>query len=171
MKINKIVVLLLITGLAGCSSLKKQMFYSAAFSGIVGGVAGSMLSPNKESRKMNAVVWGAAGAAGGAVLGKVFWEDAPENKPLKPMLDEPKASLPLPKIELSQLSPIVSGDIKASPVKQYDVPTEPLPDGLKEYVKKQTLIEHRTEKKVIKQDGKTYVFPEGQKFYELFIEN
>ena len=74
--------------MSSCSSLKKTLVYSGAAGALTGGVAGSALSPNKESRQANALIWGLVGAGVAAGAGYLLYKEDPRNYKLKNMLGE-----------------------------------------------------------------------------------
>ena len=54
---------ILLLSLLSCSTLKKSITYSALTGAVAGGSSGYVLSPDKESRSANSLVFGLVGAA------------------------------------------------------------------------------------------------------------
>lgn len=156
--LNALILSFFLLYLTSCSSLNKSMLYSSLGAATLGGFAGSALSPNKESRMSNAVLFGSIGAVGGALLGRYFFNENPENQKMPSMiLDEPNEDSRhlelIPKGSAGNLSPIT---INATPIKKYDLPLAPMPEELKAKAKKQYAIEYLVEGKVIEQGNSSF---------------
>ncbi len=159
-----ILILLILAILTSCSSLRKSMMYGGISGGVLGGTAGNMLSPNKESVSPNMVIWGGLGALIGAGLGYFFWKDDPENKELPSML-----------IPMSTKNNVSNDDFEKALVlpsssKKYRVEKGPVPEYLKGKVNDPYVIEHvipeRTEKLI---NGKSITI-ESHKAWEVTFE-
>ena len=139
--------------LSSCSSLNKTLVYSGAAGALTGGVAGSALSPNKESRQANALIWGLVGAGVAAGAGYLLYNEDPRNYKLKNMLrDNVDKSI---EIDMGALQ------INAWPEKKeaYKVPVVNLPKELKGKVGSQWVIKHQSKERYINQGKKTYYIP------------
>ena len=151
----RVVVLLLF--LSGCTTLRRQQIYAGLAGAFIGGTIGNLVgkdaSPNKDSVGLNQTIGTASGmavgAAAGAALGTYFWNESPENKPLKNMILEkeiptadipqeeffrplrPKAGVVYPLKEEPVPSALKDKINKVGRVKIYEVPEfiEKLPDG------------------------------------------
>jgi len=144
--------------LLSCSTLNKTMIYSAIGVGTIAAFAGAGLSPNKESRMTNAVVFGSLGAAGGAMLGKFFFNENPENQKMPSMIIEDKKEFTknlefIPSGTMGITTPIT---INATPVKKYELPSAPMPEELKGMAKKQYAIEYQLDGKIIQQGNSSF---------------
>ena len=158
MKLIKLLILTTLFILSSCSSLNKSMIYPALGAGTLSAFAGAALSPNKESRNMNALVFGISGAIGGALLGRFFYNENPENKPLPSMIlpkthQETNSIDFIPSTNSPIESPIV---INTTPIKKYNLPEAPIPEELKAFAKKQYAIEYQVEGKVIEKGNSSY---------------
>lgn len=160
----------------GCSTMNRSMTYGGIVGGVAGGFLGGSLgktfSPDKKSEAGNTLLWGGFGTAigglGGAYLGKYFYGEDPDNKPLKQMIiDEKKEEIDNVNLETSGLEKLLK-DSKVA--KQYNVPIENLPAHLKNRVCKPRLIEYEIpERQELNESGNPVYIDEG-KAYELYCE-
>ena len=75
----KIILIILISTniFLGCSSIpRKRFLIGGTLGGITGATAGTLLSPNSESRGLNALVFGLVGIVAGGVLGLLIHDDS-----------------------------------------------------------------------------------------------
>lgn len=156
---KNLILLISICSLAGCSSLKKSLAYGGLVGGVLGGFAGAELSPNKESKMANALVFGTTGIVAGAALAYYFRADDPDNREMDQMILEDKK-------ELSHFNEAKNEKIKVIPAKttnEIKVVGDLVPEELREVVKKQVIREHILPQRVEKgADGKTFVYPESK---------
>lgn len=147
-----------------CSSLKKTLVYSALSGGAVGAIAGKSLSPNKESERGNAAIFGAAGAVVSAVTAYFLYQEDPENKELKQMILNDKRE---EVVEIINSGGDFSGGVylNVNPVKKYVVPTQKnLPPEVRRFVGKKIVIEHIVPEKYVKLKDKSVYIPEFKTF-------
>ena len=78
--VHKFLIALLGASLvSGCASMpRKRFLIGGAIGGAGGATAGALLSPNAESRGLNALVFGLVGTVAGAVIGLLIRDDAEE---------------------------------------------------------------------------------------------
>ena len=138
-----------------CSTLKRTLTYSALGGAVVGGSLGAALSPSKNDRKANAVVFGFVGAAGAAIVGYSLYKDDPRNYKLKNMLMPPSDTASNVELNLGPLKI----DAKLTQNEVYEVPLKELPEKLKGKVNKQYLIQYESKERYIKNGAKTYFVP------------
>ena len=141
-----------------CSSLRGSLTVGSIIGGTLGAMSGVVFSPNKESRNGNALIFGAAGAAGGALLSHYLYTNDPENRDLKQMMipnDPLKKNSEVPLFDFSPELKNIKPELSFKPVKKYEVPIEKLPESLQGKVKKQYLLEYESEAKTIQYQGKT----------------
>lgn len=151
---NKLILAVLILSLTGCSTLKRTLVYSSIIGGLAGSATGVVLSPNKESRRGNALLFGAVGAVASGLIGYALYKDDPRNYELKHMLmDDKKKKLD---IDLGGLN--IDASLKAQDI--YKVPVKELPEELKGKVNKQYLIKYKSKERVINRGKKTYYIPD-----------
>jgi hypothetical protein len=137
-------------------------------------MSGAVFSPNKESIKGNALVFGAIGAGAGALLAHYFYTNDPENRDLAQMMIPELA--PTTKKEETGLFDFhpelknIHPELNFKPVKKYEVPIEKLPENLIGKVKKQYLLEYESEPQTIQYEGKT-INIESFKAFEHVYEN
>ena len=106
---------------SACSTTgRKRILIGAGIGGAVGAVGGNVLSPNDESRGVNALVFGLAGALVGGILGSIT-DSKPESASNVPTLKErdlgvttpgmqeylAPANQPLPQFVKDRLEPVV----------------------------------------------------------------
>lgn len=152
-------ILILSMSLSSCSSLKKTLIYSAMAGGATGATAGTVLSPNKESRGANAAVFGLIGAGAAALAGYALYKDDPRNYKLDNMLMDDKK---VQHIDPNQFE-IGLGNLKidANLTKEeaYKVPVKELPEKLKGKVNRQYLIKYQSKERYVRKGSKTFYIP------------
>ncbi|PIP93482.1 MAG: hypothetical protein COW00_14650 [Bdellovibrio sp. CG12_big_fil_rev_8_21_14_0_65_39_13] len=162
---NKVMAILVMMTLCGCSSLKKTIIYSSLAGAMTGATAGVLLSPDRESRGANAVVFGVLGAGIAAITGYALFEDDPRNYKLKNMLRDEEKINPN-EIELGL------GDIKIDALLEkkeaYPVPVTELPDQLKGKVNQQFLIKYQSKERYVKKGNKTFYIPAFEVFEHAY---
>lgn len=152
MKISSLAILLL---LSSCSSLKKSLMSGALLGGIVGGAGGAIFSPDEGSQSKNAYMFGVLGAAAGAGLAYLLYDD-PSKPKLPMMLDEPtQVHQSIPLFDFSPELKNIRPEVNFKPVKKYEVPQEKLPMELEGKVKKQFIIEYESEARTLEIDNRT----------------
>lgn len=156
---KNLLALILCILLSACSTLKKSIIYSSLTGAMTGATAGALLSPDKDSRGANAVVFGLVGAGIAALAGYALYQDDPRNYKLQNMLMEEEKKEVLNPHQLE----IGIGDLKidANMEKQeaYEVPVKELPEKLKGKVNKQFLIKYQSKERYIKNGSKTFYIP------------
>ena len=149
--------------LSSCSSVKKTLIYSSLAGGTAGAATGLAVSPNKNSRAANALVWGLAAASAMALIGYLLYKDDPRNFKLKEMLIKSSKG---PEIDL--------GNIKIDAIfnkkEAYPVPTIKLPEKLKGKIGQQYLIKYQSIDRYHKVGNKTYYIPAFE-IYEYSIDD
>ncbi len=164
---KKLLIFTLLLSFFGCSSLKKTLVYSSLSGAMSGAAAGVLLSPNKESRGANALVFGLIGASVAALTGYTLYQDDPRNYKLKHMLKDNKPINPN-EIELGL------GDIKIDAnlekKEAYKVPVKDLPKELKGKVNKQYLIKYKSKERYVKKGNKTFYIPAFEVFEHAYDE-
>lgn len=158
-RFNLLIIVISSLILTSCSSLRGSLTIGSIIGGTLGAMSGVVFSPNKESRNGNALVFGAVGAAGGALLAHYLYTTDPENRDLKQMMipDDPlkNKSSEVPLFDFSPELKNIKPELTFKPIKKYEVPIEKLPEELKGKVKRQYLLEYETEAKTIQYQGKT----------------
>ncbi|MFZ4715508.1 MAG: hypothetical protein ACOYL6_17425 [Bacteriovoracaceae bacterium] len=156
---KKIITLLILCNIfSSCSSLRKSMTSGALVGAVIGGLAGSIFSPNTESVPGNAFMLGGLGAAAGAGLAYAFYTSDPENKEFRQMLTSDPTPKPKDEVPLFDFSPSmkeIKPDVEFKPIKKFEVPLEKLPPELQGKVKRQYLLEYETQGKTIQYEGRT----------------
>jgi len=158
---------LLLLTLLSCSTLKKSITYSALTGAIAGGASGYVLSPDKESKGANSLIFGVVGAAIMGTAGYLLYEEDPRNKKLKPMIDgfrglkENQVGIDLGGIKIE--ASLDKGDVYSSPKKA-------LPKELQGKVKDQFIIKYQSKERYINKDNKTYYVPSFE-IYEHAYES
>lgn len=160
-----LIIICLILNLSSCSTLKRTLIYSSLIGGFAGMASGVALSPNRESRKANALVFGAIGAVATGLVGYALYKDDPRNYDLKHMLLDNKQKEDID-LDLGNLK--IDANLDSSEI--YDVPIKELPEKLKNKVNKQYLIKYQSKERYIKKGSKTYYIPEFE-VYEHAYEN
>jgi len=156
--------------LSGCSTVKKSLMFGGVVGAATVGTLAVLRSPTPEDKTPNAAVFGTLGALAGATAAYLIHQDQPQNVKLKPMLPEPKGdefkqdSTEDPKEKLINLAG------KGNLEKRYSVPVEPLPNELKDKVKKQVLEKYVVPEETIYQDGATYVREKTTIYKHTFAE-
>ena len=160
-------VLLLPPLLLSCSNLRRTLIYSSMAGGIAGAATGVVISPNKKSRPVNMIVYGALGASLAALTGYRLYEDDPRNRPLSPMLDLNPG--PMGKLEIESDKLRISAAV--TPTNIYKVPVMKLPPALEGKVGKQYLIKYRSKERYIRQNGKTWYIPDFEFYQYAYGDN
>ncbi len=171
MKVTSFILILSVL-LTSCSSMKKTIIYSSLIGGVAGTTTGVMLSPNKESRGANGVIFGLLGAGITALAGYALYKDDPRNYPLQNMLmDEPKASLndSDPNIELGMGAFKIDANLNKEVT--YAVPLKDLPEELKGKVNQQFLIKYQSKERYVKKGNKTYFVPAFDIYEHAYSES
>lgn len=139
-----------------CSSLNRSMIAGAVIGSIAGSVGGAVFSPDEESRSKNAYLFGMIGAATGAGLAYIAYDD-PNKKPKTPLLlDGPiQTHQEVPLFDFSPELKHMKPEVNFKPVKKYEVPQEKLPKELEGKVKKQFIIEYEAEARTLDIDNRT----------------
>ena len=156
---NRTISLLLLITLMSCSSMKKTLIYSGLAGGMTGAAAGTLLSPDKESRGGNALIFGLLGAAVVAVTGAALYQDDPRNYKLKHMLENhsPHDEMNPNDLEIGLGQIKIDADLKKN--EAYEVPLKKLPKELEGKVNKQFLIKYQSKERYIKKGNKTFYIP------------
>ena len=151
----KIRIVIFIFLLQSCSSLKKTFIYTSASGVLAGATSGVLLSPNKEVRLVNGVVFGLAGAAVAGSVGWLLYKDDPRNFKLKNMLtgSEQREFIEL---DLGQMKINMSIDKEEA----YKIPPiRNLPSKLKGKVGRQFVIKYTSKERYLKKNNKTFYIP------------
>lgn len=150
-------LILLSALLVSCSTLKKTMVTSALIGGVVGGVGGSVFSPDKESRDKNAFLFSLVGAGIATLGGYLLHEGTNDQEVRKTMIMEPEKNKiqDVPLLDFSPELKDLKPEINIKAVKKYEVPQEQLPQELKGKVKKQYIMEYQSEPRTIQVGNKT----------------
>lgn len=154
---KSLIIVLLLS--SGCSTLKKTIVYSSLAGGMAGAAAGAALSPDKESRKGNAAIFGVVGAGVTALVSYLLHEDDPRNYKLDHMLMEPKKTEPIDPNEIELGLGPLKIDASLDKKEAYQVPVKELPDQLKGKVNKQYLIKYQSKERYVKKGAKTFYIP------------
>lgn len=139
---------------SSCASLNKSISYGSIAGAMVGGLSGSVFSPNERSRNKNIALFGAIGALAGGYLGGKIYKEDPRNKKLKPMLDMNR--------DINQVNFGLDGiniNANLNPSEKYLSPQINLPKHLEGKVKKQYLIKYKAKERYINKGNKTYYIP------------
>lgn len=158
--------------LVSCSTLKKTMISSALVGGVIGGVGGSVFSPDRESRDKNAFMFSLVGAGIGILGGYLLHEGANDQEVRKTMIMEPERNKiqDVPLLDFSPELKDIKPEINIKAVKKYEVPQEQLPAELKGKVKKQYIMEYQSEPRTI-QVGKKTIQIDSFKAWEATYED
>jgi len=117
-RLSRVGIVALATVLASCSTGSKQT-YSWAFSGAAAGAAGgALLSPNDESRGLNALVFGLTGALFGGLVGILTGGNSEKRDSTNPQISTPKqvdgsrelmlpVSTPIPDFVKARIQPVI----------------------------------------------------------------
>ena len=162
-----LVTALLLALLVSCSTLKKTITYSSLNGGMAGASAGLLLSPDKESRGVNAAIFGLIGAGIAALAGYSLYEDDPRNKKLNHMLDEKEV---LGENTLGLDLDDLKIEANLNKEEAYETPVKDLPKELKGKVKKQYVIKYQSKERYINKGNKTFYIPSFQ-IYEHSYED
>jgi hypothetical protein len=161
---SNLFILIFLLGITSCSSLKKSLVYGGLAGAAIGVAGGNALSPDPESRNPNMAVWGSLGLIIGAGLGYLFHMDDPENRELPSMI-LPSGEKPYSDDQKFNKAIIIPSDSK-----KYKVESGPLPDHLKNKVKKPYVIEHEIPERIEElKNGKTITI-EAHKAWEVSFE-
>ena len=139
--------------LSSCSTLKKSLIYSGSSGLVAGSIAGANLSPNKESRVINAVVFGLIGAGIAGGTGYLLYKDDPRNYKLNNMLISGKPEVIEFDLETIKIN------MGLNKQEAYQVPLKNLPKELKGKVSKQFIIKHKSNEQYLQKGKKTYYIP------------
>ena len=150
---KKINIVIICFFLSGCSSLKKTLIYSASSGALAGAVAGAALSPNKESRKANALVFGLVGAGVAGSIGYLLHQDDPRNYKLQNMLVEHRPQ------DLQLDLETIKINMGLNKKEAYTVPVKELPKALMGKVGRQFVIKHESKEQYLRRGEKTYFIP------------
>ena len=147
---EKLLTMLLCLSIASCSTLRKTVVYSALSGSLAGVASGAALSPNRDSRGGNMLLFGLGGAALAAGIGYALYQDDPRNYKLKHMLLGEKLDIDLGDLKIAA---------RLDQDQSYRVPLIPLPNKLKDKVSRQYLMQYHSREKFIKKGTKTYYVP------------
>ena len=152
----KVLLILVLSLLTSCSSLKRSMIAGGLIGGLAGGTGGALFSPDSGSRDKNAYVFGVLGAAVGTGLVYLF-SDQPKSKMQAPMiLDGPtQTHQEVPLFDFSPELKDIRPEVNFKPVKKYEVPLEKLPPELEGKVKKQFIIEYESDARTLEINNRT----------------
>lgn len=152
MSISALLILFLFTS---CSTLKRSMIGGSILGAGIGGAGGVTFSPDMESSNKNAYVFGLIGAAAGAGIAYLLHPQKKKAKQ-KTMIMDQDTDGPLQLFDFGEDLKAIRPEVKFNPVKKYQVPlTNKLPHELEGKVKKQFVIEYKTEAKTIKVGKRT----------------
>lgn len=151
-------ILLICLMLSSCSTLKKSMITSALVGGVIGGIGGSVFSPDSESRDKNAFLFSTLGAAAGAGGAYLFHDKPIDQKKLKHMMleEQKEAQKDIPLFDFSPELKKMKPHVDFKPVNKYEVPLKKLPPELQGKVKKQFIIEYQSDAKTLKIGNRTF---------------
>ena len=153
---SKKMILITITtlGLSSCSSIDKSMIYSGLAGAVIGGFVGRFASPDRESDKVNIAIGSIIGGIGGAGVGAYFFNQDPDNRNMKTMLNNSISNQKsLNHFEIGV--PISEKFYTVTP------DTSNIPEHLKDKVKKQIIIEKTIPERVVNgEGGKATLIPE-----------
>ena len=151
-------IILLVSFITSCSTLKKTIIYSSLAGGMAGATSGVLLSPDKENRGANAAVFGLIGAGVAALAGYALYQEDPRNQKLKPMLDMDLDNPNKVDLDLDGLN--IEANLSQSD--KYMSPKMDLPKELEGKIKKQYLIKYQSKERYINKGAKTYYIPPFQ---------
>ena len=167
-------LLLLSTILSSCSSFKRTAVVSALSGALVGGIGGSVFSPNKSDIPKNAFLFSGLGALLGGALAFLLKEEK-ESANLTPMIldDSPSKGSresrgykdykdPLYEFNGVNLTPT----IELKPISKYNIVDKDLPESMRGHVPQRSLIEYYIPQKIINHEGKTIKI-EAHKAFEV----
>ena len=143
--------------LTACSSLKKTVLYSSLAGGMTGAATGILVSPNKQSHKGNALIFGLAGAGLGALASYILYQDDPRNYRLSSMLTGTDKREGPRKLEIALGA--IKIDAKLDKKEAYRIPVKKLPEKLKGKVGRPYLIKYQSKERVMRKGEKTYYLP------------
>lgn len=154
----KIIIFAFISiSISSCSTMKKTLIYSSLAGGATGAIAGTIFSPNKESKGANGVVFGLLGAGVAALTGHALYKDDPRNYKLDQMLIDKKKQFNEDEIEIGLGN--LSIDANLNKKETYQVPVKDLPEKLRGKVNKQFLIKYQSKERYVKKGSKTFYIP------------
>ena len=160
MNYRNVTLLALVTSITSCSSLNKQVSYSAASGAAAGAIIGKELSPDRESDPLNMVIGLVSGALAGGALGYLMYQGSDPTKDISPVelkestLDNLDNFLPqdsksdLFKPNFIPISKTELDELQKKKLKQQGI------RPLKTYIK-----EYKTKEEVIFKNGKRIVIP------------
>ena len=153
-----------------CANWKKEVVVNGVTGGLVGGMAGSLLSPNKESAPYNTALFGGLGAGASATITYYLGKRDQKEKELSPMiLGEEKGGEFFNQLKVEEAISEIKPKINLIPKNRYEVPLKKLPKRLKGKVKKQFILEYHNEGQTIQMGNKTIElgpFKAWEFFYE-----
>ncbi len=164
---NLISIIFIVSLLSSCSTMKKTITYSSLSGALAGASGGYLLSPDKQSRGVNAALFGLVGAGIAALAGYSMYEDDPRNKKLSHMLEEP---IPLGPNTLGLDLDDLKIEASLSKEEAYKTPLKDLPEELKGKVKKQYVIKYQSKERYLNKGNKTFYIPPFQ-IYEHSYES
>jgi hypothetical protein len=160
---------LLILLIVSCATKRDTIRFSAIGGAIAGGMAGSALSPNDESKEANALVFGLLGGVVAAYIGNEIYEDDPRNSKRESLIfDEKYKDDEINKSSADMRLGDLGVNLNAQPVEEYELPKSELPENLRDVLKPKS-FKFKTQKTYFEKNGKTYVVPEFE-YYEVFME-
>jgi hypothetical protein len=147
-----VLIPILASGLFGCATIERpRVLWGASLGGTSGALGGALLSPNDESRGINALVFGVAGAVAGGLIG---------------YLTEPKAPVPSQGPDLKLLEGLpgqpqsnahgLAGPVQEAPIVAQEERVIPHPDGIPRFLKERLqpiVIEEYVEPDTVGSDG------------------
>ncbi|MBD66515.1 MAG: hypothetical protein CME62_14985 [Halobacteriovoraceae bacterium] len=152
----KTFILPLVLMLSSCSTLKKSIVSGAMVGGLVGGTGGAVFSPNEESTNKNAYLGGVIGAVAGAGIAYLMHDKKPKKEKHSLLLDDHEIKQEnVPLFDFSDELKNIKPEVNFKPVKKYEVPLEKLPPELEGKVKKQFIIEYKSEARTLDLGNRT----------------
>lgn len=147
---------LLLISLSSCSTLKRSLIAGAMTGGSLGATGGAVFSPQQNDRDKNSYLFGVLGAALGAGVAYLLW-DEPKTKSMQaPMiLEEETQRRELPLFDFAPELENVRPEVSFRPTSKYEVPLADLPPELEGKVKKQFIIEYEAEARTINLGNRT----------------
>ncbi len=138
-----------------CSSLKRALLSGAIGGALVGATGGAVFSPTRGDRDKNAYLFGILGAAAGAGISYLLYDDPAKQKLQAPMIMDDTTPKEIPLFDFSPELQNVKPEVSFKPVKKYEVPLASLPKELEGKVKKQFIIEYEAEARTIEIGNRT----------------
>lgn len=163
-----ITLLLLSTILSSCSSFKRTAVVSALSGALVGGIGGSVFSPNESDIPKNAFIFSGLGALLGTGLAFLLKEEKASVN-LTPMIldDLPSKGSKKPIDPLYEFNGVnLTPTIELKPISKYKIEDKDLPESMRGHVPQRSLIEYYIPEKIINHEGKTIKI-EAHKAFEV----